>query len=225
MVACSRGAPRFGRVAAPIEDCPGAMAEMIAIAADHGGYDLKTLLIPELAALGFEVLDLGTKGPESVDYPDFAEALARAIETGQAKRGVLICGTGIGIAIAANRHRARPRRASATTRPRRGSRASTTTPTCWRWAPACSAPRSPRIASRYFSAPNSRAGATPGASPRCREAGPSLSTTGYQMPLNSSRAKSAVDDGFFTATVAEQRSRARRALSPRSSAASASRSS
>lgn len=82
------------------------MTEMIAIAADHGGYDLKTLLIPEIAALGFEALDLGTKGPESVDYPDFAEALARAIETGQAKRGVLICGTGIGIAIAANRHRA-----------------------------------------------------------------------------------------------------------------------
>ena len=72
------------------------MTEMIAIAADHGGYDLKTLLIPEIAALGFEALDLGTKGPESVDYPDFAEALARAIETGQAKRGVLICGTGIG---------------------------------------------------------------------------------------------------------------------------------
>jgi ribose 5-phosphate isomerase B len=82
------------------------MAEMIAIAADHGGFDLKTLLIPEIAALGFEVLDLGTKGPESVDYPDFAGALARAIEAGQARRGILVCGTGIGIAIAANRHRA-----------------------------------------------------------------------------------------------------------------------
>ncbi|HTZ80376.1 MAG TPA: ribose 5-phosphate isomerase B [Stellaceae bacterium] len=81
------------------------MAEMIAIAADHGGYDLKTLLIPEIAALGFEALDLGTNGPESVDYPDFAAALARAIESGQVARGVLVCGTGIGIAIAANRHR------------------------------------------------------------------------------------------------------------------------
>jgi len=78
---------------------------MIAIAADHGGYDLKTLLIPEIAALGFEALDLGTNGPESVDYPDFAAALARAIESGQVARGVLVCGTGIGIAIAANRHR------------------------------------------------------------------------------------------------------------------------
>ena len=81
------------------------MAEMIAIAADHGGYDLKTLLIPEIAALGFEALDLGTNGPESVDYPDFAAVLARAIESGQVARGVLVCGTGIGIAIAANRHR------------------------------------------------------------------------------------------------------------------------
>src|SRR5262249_9657899 len=52
------------------------------------------------------VLDLGTDSRDAVDYPDFADALARAIETGQAKRGVLVCGTGIGIAIAANRHRA-----------------------------------------------------------------------------------------------------------------------
>jgi ribose 5-phosphate isomerase B len=81
------------------------MAEMIAIAADHGGFDLKTLLIPEIAALGYEVLDLGTKGPESVDYPDFAQKLALAVEAGQVARGVLICGTGIGISIAANRHR------------------------------------------------------------------------------------------------------------------------
>lgn len=81
------------------------MVETIAIAADHAGYDLKVLLVPELKSLGFEVLDLGTHGLDSVDYPDFADALARAIETGQAKRGVLLCGTGIGIAIAANRHR------------------------------------------------------------------------------------------------------------------------
>ncbi len=82
------------------------MAETIAIAADHAGYDLKSALIPELRGLGYEVLDLGTGGHESVDYPDFAEALAQAIEGGRAKRGVLICGTGIGVATAANRHRA-----------------------------------------------------------------------------------------------------------------------
>jgi ribose 5-phosphate isomerase B len=82
------------------------MVETIAIAADHAGYDLKALLVPELKSLGFEVLDLGTDGRDSVDYPDFADALARAIETGRAKRGVIVCGTGLGIAIAANRHRA-----------------------------------------------------------------------------------------------------------------------
>jgi len=81
------------------------MVETIAIAADHAGYDLKALLVPELKSLGFEVLDLGTGSRDSVDYPDFANALARAIERGQVKRGILVCGTGLGIAIAANRHR------------------------------------------------------------------------------------------------------------------------
>jgi ribose 5-phosphate isomerase B len=81
------------------------MVETIAIAADHAGYDLKALLVPELKSLGFEVLDLGTDSRESVDYPDFADALARAIESGKVKRGILVCGTGLGIAIAANRHR------------------------------------------------------------------------------------------------------------------------
>jgi ribose 5-phosphate isomerase B len=55
--------------------------------------------------LGFEVLDLGTDGPASVDYPDFAAILATALSDGRARRGVLICGSGIGISIAANRHR------------------------------------------------------------------------------------------------------------------------
>jgi ribose 5-phosphate isomerase B len=74
------------------------MAETVAVAADHGGYELKRALVPELEALGFDVLDLGTNGPESVDYPHFADLLAAAIESGKAQRGVLICG--------ANRHRA-----------------------------------------------------------------------------------------------------------------------
>ncbi|HKX07390.1 MAG TPA: ribose 5-phosphate isomerase B [Stellaceae bacterium] len=82
------------------------MVETIAIAADHAGYDLKVELVPELKSLGFEVLDLGTNSRDPVDYPDFADALGRAIESGRATRGVLVCGTGIGIAIAANRHRA-----------------------------------------------------------------------------------------------------------------------
>lgn len=82
------------------------MAETVAIAADHGGFDLKSVLAPELRALGYEVLDLGTMSRDSVDYPDFAEALAGAIRDGRAARGVLICGTGIGMSIAVNRHRA-----------------------------------------------------------------------------------------------------------------------
>jgi ribose 5-phosphate isomerase B len=80
------------------------MAEWVAIASDHAGYPLKTALVPVLEKLGFAVLDLGTTGIESVDYPDFANALAAAVRAGKAQLGVLVCGTGIGISIAANRH-------------------------------------------------------------------------------------------------------------------------
>ena len=81
------------------------MPDIVAVAADHGGYELKTALLPELKALGFEVLDLGTNSTDSVDYPNFANAVADAIGSGRAQRGVLICGTGIGMSIAANRQR------------------------------------------------------------------------------------------------------------------------
>lgn len=81
------------------------MTETVAVAADHGGYELKSLLLPELKKLGFATLDLGTYGPDPVDYPNFAAALAQAIGEGRAQRGVLICGTGVGMSIAANRHR------------------------------------------------------------------------------------------------------------------------
>ena len=77
---------------------------MIAIAADHAGVSLKETLKSELDELGFDVLDLGTNGPESVDYPDFANAMADTIRAGKANRGVLVCGSGIGVSIAANRH-------------------------------------------------------------------------------------------------------------------------
>ncbi|HEX6980009.1 MAG TPA: ribose 5-phosphate isomerase B [Alphaproteobacteria bacterium] len=80
-------------------------AETIAIAADHAGFELKTQLAEELTRAGYVVLDLGTSSTESVDYPDFANALAAAIGSGKAQRGVLVCGTGIGISIAANRHK------------------------------------------------------------------------------------------------------------------------
>ena len=79
-------------------------AKPIAIASDHAGYGLKSVLIEEMTSWGYEVLDLGTNSRESVDYPDFGDAVAKAILDGQADRGVLVCGTGIGISMAANRH-------------------------------------------------------------------------------------------------------------------------
>ena len=76
----------------------------VAIGSDHAGFDLKQVLAAYLAELGYEVLDLGTSGPESVDYPDFGKAVAKAVAAEKARFGVLVCGTGIGISIAANRN-------------------------------------------------------------------------------------------------------------------------
>jgi ribose 5-phosphate isomerase B len=79
--------------------------ETIAIASDHAGFELKETLKGVLSELAFSPLDLGTNGPASVDYPDFADRLAEALAQDKARRGVLVCGSGIGISIAANRHR------------------------------------------------------------------------------------------------------------------------
>ena len=76
----------------------------IALSADHAGFELKDLLAAWLLEDGHEVIDLGTHGPESVDYPRFGAALAEALADGRAERGITICGSGIGIAIAANRN-------------------------------------------------------------------------------------------------------------------------
>ncbi len=78
----------------------------IAIASDHAGVGLKAALRADLEARGHAVLDLGPDDGGAVDYPDYARALARAIEAGRAERGVLICGSGIGMSIAVNRSRA-----------------------------------------------------------------------------------------------------------------------
>ena len=78
--------------------------EIIAIAADHAGYGLKQELADLLTERGFQLLDLGTNGPDSVDYPDFAQKMADVIREGRAERGILVCGSGIGIGIAANRY-------------------------------------------------------------------------------------------------------------------------
>ena len=98
----------------------------IAIACDHAGLDLKAELVAHLAGAGLDVADLGTHGTASVDYPDFADALAAALADGRAARGILICGSGIGISIAANRHR-HVRAALC----HDGWRANITTPTFW----------------------------------------------------------------------------------------------
>ena len=75
----------------------------IAIGADHAGFAAKEEIKTVIKALGHAVLDQGTSGEASVDYPDFAEKVARAVASGEAERGVLICGTGIGMSIAANK--------------------------------------------------------------------------------------------------------------------------
>lgn len=77
----------------------------LAIGSDHAGFEAKEEARKELAALGFEVVDKGTSSLESVDYPDFAAAVARAVVSGEVERGILICGSGIGISIAANKIR------------------------------------------------------------------------------------------------------------------------
>ena len=80
------------------------MPEVIPIGADHAGFELKRRLLDELRALGYEPLDMGTDGPESTDYPDYAHQVASRVEHHEARRGVLLCGTGLGMSYAANRH-------------------------------------------------------------------------------------------------------------------------
>jgi ribose 5-phosphate isomerase B len=79
------------------------MPHRIAIASDHAAFAMKSELAEWLRNEGHDVLDLGTNGPESVDYPDYGYRLAQAIASGEAERGVALCGSGIGISIAVNR--------------------------------------------------------------------------------------------------------------------------
>jgi ribose 5-phosphate isomerase B len=75
----------------------------IAVGADHGGFPLKDAVAAELRRLGHEVIDKGTHDTAAVDYPDFAEAVGLAITSGEAERGVLLCGSGVGASIAATK--------------------------------------------------------------------------------------------------------------------------
>jgi ribose 5-phosphate isomerase B len=75
----------------------------IAVASDHAGFALKSVVIDELKKQGQEVIDFGVDSPASVDFPDYAERVGRALQYQQAERGILICGSGVGMCIAANK--------------------------------------------------------------------------------------------------------------------------
>ena len=76
----------------------------IAIGCDHAGFPYKKGIIAMLQAQGHMLLDFGTHSAASVDYPDFAHPVAEAVETGQAQRGILLCGSANGVAMTANKH-------------------------------------------------------------------------------------------------------------------------
>ena len=80
------------------------MAERIPIASDHAGFELKERLRVTLTDLGFDVEDIGTHSTASSDYADFAHPLAEEVSSGEVKRGVLLCGTGLGMSYVANRY-------------------------------------------------------------------------------------------------------------------------
>ena len=75
----------------------------VAIAADHGGFELKDSMVEYIKSLGNEVVDLGTNSADSVDYPDYAKKVCEEIQQGNSDLGILICGTGIGMSLAANK--------------------------------------------------------------------------------------------------------------------------
>ena len=80
------------------------MSRDILIASDHAGFELKEKLEAVLRSRGYEVDDLGTDSPESTDYADYGHPLAERVSSGQAERGILICGTGLGMSYVANRY-------------------------------------------------------------------------------------------------------------------------
>ena len=94
------------RVSASPAPAPQAVTsgkKVVAMGADHGGYEMKEALKPELSSLGFEIQDVGTNSKDAVDYPDFAHAVAQAVSSGKAWRGIMIDGAGIGSCIVANK--------------------------------------------------------------------------------------------------------------------------
>ena len=80
------------------------MKEIIPIACDHAGYELKLKVIDHLKERGFDVKDCGTNGTESCDYPDFAHQVGSALNRGEFKRGIVICGSGNGVQMTVNKY-------------------------------------------------------------------------------------------------------------------------
>ncbi len=101
----------------------------LVIGSDHAGFALKVAMGDLLRSLGHEVLDVGAFNENPSDYPDFAEAVGRAVLDGKAERGVLICGSGVGASVAANKQ-------CAMTLTRRTRAWNMMTSTCWCWARA-----------------------------------------------------------------------------------------
>lgn len=99
------------QIEAAVKELPAKLAawrgdankQQIALASDHGGYRLKEELKELIGELGAESMDFGSDGEQSVDYPDYAAAAARAVASGQCRFGIIVCGTGLGMAIAANK--------------------------------------------------------------------------------------------------------------------------
>jgi ribose 5-phosphate isomerase B len=101
-VAAPVGAPPAA-VAAPVSEPKAGTGKVVALGADHGGYEMREILRKYLTELGFDVKDLGAYNKEPVDYPDFAHEVAKQVSTGKAWRGIMIDGAGIGSCIVANK--------------------------------------------------------------------------------------------------------------------------
>lgn len=94
---------REGSQPATAQSSDGQKTKIVALGADHGGYNMKTMLVSYLAKAGYQVIDCGTNSTESVDYPDFAHSVADKVSSGYAWRGIIIDGAGIGSCMVANK--------------------------------------------------------------------------------------------------------------------------
>jgi ribose 5-phosphate isomerase B len=97
------GSPSTSSAPATKSDTKPTERRKVAIGADHGGFELKELLKPDLIAAGYELIDVGTNSKEAVDYPDFAHEVAKLVSAGKAWRGIVIDGAGIGSCMVANK--------------------------------------------------------------------------------------------------------------------------